>query len=144
MGNHNSGRRPSPTSLKVLRGNPSKTRLNEAEPRPPAGEVVKPGVLSAGAGAVWDELAPICLAMKTLTVADVRPFLTMCELAATFDRTVATKGELEGYDTRLERDTAVALRPYFALFGLEPISRAKISVPKTPDAPASKWEGFIK
>jgi hypothetical protein len=44
---------------------------------------------------------------------------------------------------KLERDTAATLRPYYALFGLEPVSRARVSVPKT-DAPASKWAGTLR
>jgi len=71
MGNHNSGRRPTPTALKILRGNPGKRPLNQDEPQPPKGPVVKPE-LSAGADRVWDALAPVCEAMGTLTAADVR------------------------------------------------------------------------
>lgn len=139
MGNHNSGRRPQPTALKVLRGNPSKTRLNPHEPRPPAGVVVKPS-MSALAGEVWDELAPTCLAMGTLTAADVTPFRTMCELESTLRQASAGKavgGDEAAVAMKRERETAMAVRPFYALFGLEPISRAKISVPK--EAPISKW-----
>ena len=45
---------------------------------------------------------------------------------------------------KLERDTAAALRPYYALFGLEPISRARIQVPKKDAEPSSKWAGVLK
>src|SRR5690242_17788325 len=108
MGNHNSGRRPQPTKLTILRGNPSRKRLNENEPCPPAGEVHKPAELSAAAGKVWEELAPMCLAMGTLTPADVRAFATLCELQATFTAAAALKGG-PAFDARLERDSANAL-----------------------------------
>ena len=39
---------------------------------------------------------------------------------------------------KLERETASALRPYYEKFGLEPVGRARISVPQTK-APESKW-----
>jgi hypothetical protein len=91
-----------------------------------------------GAGLVWDELAPICLAMGTLTVADVRPFTTLCELQATFSQNAAVKGTAV-FDVRMERDTANVLRPYYALFGLEPVSRARIQIPKKAEEPVSKW-----
>lgn len=144
MGNANSGRRPQPPELKVLRGNPGKRKPNENAISPPAGEIVKPAGLSLSGGHVWDELAPICLAMRTLTPADLRPFTTLCELQATFSANTATKGTAV-FDVRLERDTAVALRPYYALFGLEPVSRSRIVVPKTkPDEPVSKWAGALK
>ena len=147
MGNQNSGRRPQPTTLTVLRGNPSRKKLNEHEPVPPPGEVSKPIGLSAGANVVWDELAPICLAMGTLSVADVRVFATLCELQAVFqaasaDKDLAEPTHLDGVLKR-QRETANVLRPYYALFGLEPVSRARISVPKK-DAPVSKWAGALK
>lgn len=163
MGNQNSGRRPQPTALKVLRGNPSKTRLNEREPMPPPeGQVVKPEGLSVGAAQVWDELAPICLAMKTLTVADLRPFKTLCELEATLQIASAQKQapgfapftvspDFNGVDKvhvhaaiKLERETATSIRPYYEYFGLTPSSRARIVVPKQAEAPVSKWAGVLK
>jgi phage terminase small subunit len=164
MGYENSGRRPAPTALTVLRGNPGKKKLNENEVRPPAGEVVKPAGLSEGAGVVWDELAPICLAMRTLTVADIRPFASLCELQATMQATSAMKDgralfalKVEDEEDpasltvsidavlRLERETANALRPYYELFGLTPVARARIVVPKTKaEEPESKWAGALK
>lgn len=144
MGNMNSGRRPQPTALTVLRGNPSKKRLNQDEPRPPVGDVVKPAGLSVEAEAVWDELAPVCTYMGTLTAADVQPFWTLCELQATFIKNCMEKGS-DAFDVRLERETANAMRPYFEYFGMTPASRARISVPKQKDeAPQSKWAGALK
>jgi phage terminase small subunit len=163
MGFENSGRRPQSTALKMLRGNPSKTKPNADEPQPPKGAVEKPEGLSAGASGVWDELAPVCLHMGTLTVADVRPFVTLCELQATLTGASAQKSA-EGFGMftlsedyngaavvkvhaaiKLERETATAIRPYYALFGLEPVSRARIHAPKKPaDEPVSKWAGVLK
>src|SRR6185369_15691321 len=138
MGNQNSGRRPAPTSLTVLRGNPSRKKLNENEPRPTAGDVGKPDGLSSRAVRVWDELAPVCLAMGTLTTADLRAFATLCELQATILEASAQK-DAEGFGMftlsedyngapkvgthaaiKLERETAQALRPYYEYFGLTP------------------------
>ncbi len=159
MGYENSGRRPQPTALTVLRGNPSKKRLNAAEPQPPVGEVIKPQGLSGVASAVWDELAPIALAMGTLTTADVRPFRMLCELQATIDLATAQK-DAPGFAPflvledqpkmglhaaiKLEKEYAPVIRPYYALFGLEPVSRARIQVPKKAEAPVSKWAGVLK
>jgi phage terminase small subunit len=140
MGHENSGRRPRPTKLTVLLGNPSKKKLNENEPCPPAGEVRKPEGLSAGAAVVWDQLAPICLAMGTLTTADVTVFARLCELEASWNANTSRKGTDE-FSPRQELDIARELRPYSALFGLEPVSRARISVPKQAE-PVSKWAGI--
>jgi hypothetical protein len=116
--------------------------------------------MSQAGSVIWDELAPVCLAMGTLTTADVVPFATMCELQATMREVSASKDGRELFRLqadeddaarlaivvdavlKAERDTAGALRPYYALFGLEPISRAKISTPKA-EKPTSKWAGIV-
>ena len=160
MGYENSGRRPQPTKLTMLRGNPSKKKLNKNEPVPPAGDIVPPAGLSGRARGVWADLAPVCLAMGTLTTADLKPFATLCELQATVEHASAQKDaegfapfvvsqDFNGADVvkvhaaiRLERETATALRPYYELFGLTPVARARIAVPKAPDEPVSKWAGL--
>jgi hypothetical protein len=136
MGNHNSGRRPKPTALKLLQGNPGKRKLNALEPKPPAGEVVKPAGMTPDAMRLWDLMAPICLAMGTLTTADVFSFATLCELRARQDAVVLTD------DTDKLLRVATALRPYYEKFGLEPVGRARISVPQQ-EQPVSKWAGVL-
>ena len=162
MGFENSGRRPQPTALKMLRGNPGKRKPNPHEPQPPKGEAAMPVELSQAARKVWAELAPICQAMGTLTVADVRPFATLCELQATLAAASAQK-DAEGFAPftvaddfngvatvkvhaalKLERETAQAVRPYYALFGLEPVSRARIAVAKPAEESESKWTGVLR
>jgi phage terminase small subunit len=139
MGNHNSGRRPQPTALRALRGNPSKTRVNEHEPRPPVGPALMPPGLSVGAVTVWQELGPLCDQMGTLTRADVAAFATLCELEATRRLASLAKDGAEPMAAiALERRTAIVLRSYYALFGLEPVSRARIQVVKV-ETPVSKW-----
>jgi len=140
MGFENCGRRPKPTALHVLNGNPSRKKLNENEPCPPSGDLEKPRGLSQGAGLVWDELLPVCVHMRTVTVADLRTFAKLCELEASFIENVQLKGT-EHFDWRKERDLANGLRPYYELFGLSAVARARISLPKQ-DEPVSKWAGI--
>jgi len=113
---------------------------------------------------VWDEIAPIALAMGTLTTADVAAFTTLCELEVT-RRQASLEKNREGFSPfmvttmvdsagnehmnvkehpaiKLERNTAAALRPYYEKFGLEPVGRARIVV-KPKDEPVSKWAGAI-
>ncbi len=66
-------RRPQPTSLKVLRGNPGKRRLNDAEPQPPADGVQPPAWLTGDSLAKWNELVPLLRSVGLLTQADVGP-----------------------------------------------------------------------
>ena len=163
MGNKNSGRRPAPTALKILRGIPGKRRLNHREPVPPKGAVVMPVNVSSAAAAVWAELAPLALAMGTLTRSDVRAFATLCELQATLQHASAQKS-LEGFAMfalvedgatgavtvvvhaaiKVEQAAAAAVRPFYELFGLTPVARARIAVPAAPAAKAvSKWAGAL-
>jgi phage terminase small subunit len=134
MGNKNSGRRPQPTALKVLRGNPGQRPINDAEPKPPAGDVAKPASLSVAAAVVWDEEAPIAIAMGTLTKADRRAFGTMCELVSIFESNAA-KAEPS---SSTAVNTANSLKAYFDFFGLTPVGRSRIKVPKA-DEPVNKW-----
>ena len=137
MGNANSGRRPEPTALKVLKSEQRRSRLNPHEPRPPSGAIEPPASLAGRALAVWQRLAPICVAMQTLTPADVTAFATFCTLQAAFEALTPTARNQEA-----QRRAATALRPYYALFGLEPVSRGRIRVP--PEKPVSKWDGLLR
>jgi phage terminase small subunit len=135
MGNKNSGPRPQPTALKLLRG-ARKSRLNPAEPQPPPGPVDMPAGLSAGARQVWQTLAPVCLVMRTLSPADVTVFARLCELEAAWNALIAKKHTRH---FRVSEMLALAreLRPYSAQFGLEPTSRARLRVAQAPTV--SKW-----
>ena len=106
--------------------------------------------------------APIVIEMGTLTRADVTAFKTLCELQATLDLASIQKDAPEfapftlsedfngapkmGLHAaiKLEKEYAPVIRPYYALFGLEPVSRARIQVRKPKDEPVSKWAGVLK
>ena len=113
----------------LVAGTFSKTRharLGDAVTAP-AGDIVKPGTLSKGAATVWDALAPVCTAMHTLTPADVWSFATLCELQASFTAHAQRKDRL--MDASRELKTAGSLRSYYALFGLEPQARSRLTTP---------------
>ena len=145
MGNKNSGPRPRPTAVKILRGVKRKDRLNPAEAVPPPGDVVMPPGLTPDAVAEWEALAPVCLHMGTLTTADVKPFAMLCELEASLAlaRRWKTKPQTQAKGLKLEKDLATIIRQYYALFGLEPVSRARIAVAKAVEAPVRKWAGVL-
>jgi len=127
MGGVNSGRRPESNAAKLLKGRG--WHVNRDVPVPPTGAVDKPAGLSASAAAIWDRVGPVCLEMGTLTVADRDAFRTLCTLQAALEQTTD-----ENQVVRL----ANALRSYYAMFGLEPVSRSRIHVSRS-DAPVSKW-----
>ena len=166
MGNKNSGPRRRPNVVQLLRGVTRKDRLNPREPTPPPGEAEKPTGMSAGASGAWDRLAPLALAMQTLTKADVPAFTTLCELQATMEAASAAKLEPDfrvvsimyamdregkAYVTgekihpaiKLEGETAQKIRPYYDYFGLTPTGRARLQVGQARDVAPSKWEGAL-
>ena len=155
MGNKNSGPRPSPHALKVLRGTTRKDRLNPEEPQP-SRAVEKPATLSQQASEIWDRLAPVVLDMGTLTAADVPAFARLCELQATSEMASGQK-RAEGFAPfvlsedyngapvvkihaalKLERETATAIRPFYDYFGMTPTGRARIRVPERKQ-PKDDW-----
>ena len=113
--------------------------LPDSLPAPASGaDVVKPATLSPGAAGVWDGLAPLCLALRTLTPADVAAFAVLCELQASFE---AIGTPAVASDLRQQLKTAAALRPYYALFGLDPVSRSRL--PPPPSTAVNPLDQFI-
>ena len=155
MGNSNSGRKPLPAGIRSLTGRPSSVKRNPPAVEPPAGEVVVPAGISPGGRVVWDRIAPIAIAMRTLTPADVEAFRSLCELQASLDL-VCLEKEAPGFSpvivsvnreggpttaihaaTRAEIALTAALRPYYERFGMDPSSRSRITV--SAPVPESKW-----
>ena len=130
MGGRNSGRRPQSNAAKVLRGR--EWHVNREAPIPPAGVPEIPAGLSDRAREVWTRIAPICRDMGTLTRADREAFGTLCTLQAALEQTA---------DENQVVRVANALRSYYAMFGLEPISRSRIHV--AHEEPVSKWAAAL-
>ena len=76
------GRKPKPTALKVLEGNPGKRPLNDFEPIPPKGELKCPSWLLPEAKKEWKRLASSLEAMGVLTMADLTAFAGYCQAYA--------------------------------------------------------------
>lgn len=76
------GRKPKPTALKKLEGNPGKRPLNELEPVPPTLPLRCPDYLLPEAKKEWKRLAPILMDMGLLTAADAVPFAGYCQAYA--------------------------------------------------------------
>jgi P27 family predicted phage terminase small subunit len=74
------GPAPTPTALKLLRGETRPSQINTNEPQPGAGEVVCPEWVSDDGRQVWDRLAPDLVAKGVLTPWDVDSFADLCEL----------------------------------------------------------------
>ena len=76
------GRKPKPTALKLLEGNPGKRPLNDREPVPPKATLKCPAWLLPEAKKEWKRLAPALEAMGVLTMADLTKFEGYCQAYA--------------------------------------------------------------
>ena len=75
------GRKPKPTALKVLEGNPGQRRLNVYEPKPTSEIQVPdcPDWLIPEAALEWNRLAGPLIQMGVLTGADMAAFAGYCQ-----------------------------------------------------------------
>ncbi len=145
------GPKPIPTQLKILRGNPGKQKLNDAEPQPPADGIAMPPHLGEVAASRWRELLPMLQATRVMTRADVEALARYCD---TWEWWLAVRVKLkqEGDTYPILNDGGeikyIAQRPEVSIahklagqlrqlesdFGLSPAARASLKV--EPDAKA--------
>lgn len=80
------GRKPTPTKLKILNGNPGKRPILGGEPEPARGVPEVPAFLSEAAKAEWAYYAPQLDACGLLTLADRATFAALCASIAEYVR----------------------------------------------------------
>lgn len=158
-GNWNSGRRPNPTAVHKLRGNPGRRPLNEREPQPQrAGDAFDtPPELIADApvaASEWRRLAPMMRAAGMVSDTDRHALLATCQhwamyVAAMADvqaRGVMIKGRggpVRNPSVRAMHDELHALMRLWTELGLTPSSRSRMV--RLPGAESgSKWDGLIE
>lgn len=149
------GRKPLPTKLHELNGNPSKLRLDKKkEPQPQEGDVSCPKWLDKEAKKTWHKNAPELIRLGVLTVLDQDAFAAYCQIYSRWKRAVI---ELQSGDTYEYRDTAFKIkrttkpevqiardlgnqvRAFEAEFGMTPSSRSRIiASPEKPKDPIAE------
>jgi P27 family predicted phage terminase small subunit len=135
------GRKPKPTSVKVLTGNPGKRRLNHDEPKPPVAIPDCPVELSPAAKAEWDRLGRELVGLRMLTALDRAALAAYCEACAFWIEAITA---VRKYGTMIKSPSGFPMQsPYVAIankqaeimmriaseFGFTPASRSRISVP---------------
>ncbi len=85
------GRKPKPTSVKELTGNPGKRRLNPSEPRAPMpddGRLQPPPWLASDPEtvAVWNRIVPVMVGMGVASLADIDAIGRYCDGVVKWDR----------------------------------------------------------
>jgi P27 family predicted phage terminase small subunit len=159
------GRRPLPTHLKVLRGNPGRRALPENEPEPAAPLQVPdaPAFLQGYACDEWYRIAEELLRLGLLTVVDLQPLAAYCMSYARWRTAEETLIEMAKLDPVLRglllktrsgtpiqnplvataaRAAADMVR-YATEFGLTPSARARISAGPLATARDSKFAGLL-
>jgi P27 family predicted phage terminase small subunit len=161
-GNWNSGRRPTPTALKLLRGNPGKRRLNPNEPVLPlldASFDAPPPELATDrlAQAEWARVAPLLRACGLISEAERPAILALCQqwsryldASAQVQRLgmlVPGKDQVPMPNPYLEiSDRALAhCHRLWAELGLTPSGRARVArlPPGRVDPAPSRWAGLL-
>jgi P27 family predicted phage terminase small subunit len=150
------GRKPVPTRLKVLRGNPGLRRLNSDEPTPAplTADPVPPELTDPQAVAEWQRLAPGLIACGQVTLADRALLVGYCvKYAQWLHLEMAARNEdpvVEGSTGNpIANPTYKLANAMFELviraageLGLTPTSRSRVT--RTQTAPAvSKWAGAL-
>jgi P27 family predicted phage terminase small subunit len=139
------GRKPKPTHLKLLQGNPGKRRLNTEEPKPPAELPPVPELLSDGAKQEWARLGQQLLTLGLLTSIDRAAFAAYCVLWARWaeaEEALKKTGPVvrspSGYAMlspfyTIANQSLSQLRSYLVEFGMTPSSRSRTSVRSPED-----------
>jgi P27 family predicted phage terminase small subunit len=147
------GRKPVPTKLKILRGNPGKRRISQNELKPKAERPECPQWLPAGAKAEWKRLLPLLMGPGLLTTLDRASLAALClawnemrEATLTIEKEGRFYGTESGYQTphpavAMQRSAWQAIKAFSALFGLDPSSRTRLksNVEKPSEDPFAKF-----
>jgi phage terminase, small subunit, putative, P27 family len=145
------GRKPLPTSMRMLSGNAGHRPLNLDEPAPQPGFPLRPPHLSPAASKAWDEFAPALHTLGLLATVDGAALEQLCEIyvdVVTLRADVAQNGRIQVVMTK-SGDAMIRARPEVAMldaaqrqlrlwlevFGLTPSarSRLKAGAPEKPD-----------
>lgn len=160
-GNRNSGRRPQPSRLRVLRGNPGKRPLNAREPQPaPADDSfdIPPSEVSVDpvASTEWRRVVPILRTCGLASQAERSALIALCQQWSRYleaqtkirDLGMIVKKPNGGLMTNpylFVADRALAhCHKLWQELGLTPSGRARLSALSSIDPPqVSKWAGLL-
>lgn len=135
------GRRPVPTRIKVLTGNPGKRPMNENEPRPEPAIPDCPPQLGPVAREEWNRLTAELAHLRIVTALDRSALATYCHAYGLW---AEAADAIQKYGTMVKSPTGYPIQsPYVSIanrqaeimmriaseFGFTPASRSRISAP---------------
>ena len=150
------GRRPKPTRLKALTGNPGKRPLNKSEPRPAPSAPECPPELGPAAQREWARLVRELSALNMITSLDRAALATYCGAYALWAE--ATEA-IQKFGAMVKSPTGYPMQsPYISIanrqaeimmriaseFGFTPASRSRISVPDESRLPLFEQPTFLR
>lgn len=128
---------PTPTALRLLRGNPGKRPINTEEPALERANTAPPKGLKGKARAEWVRLVDELVDKGLLSVAELEAFRAYCELVAEVDeyqRLIRRVGREDahrlGYVGHLLK-ARTQLRQFMLALGLTPTTRSGVRAIKT-------------
>ena len=150
------GRKPTPTQLKLVAGNPGKRPINGSEPQPAADLPTCPAHLNPSAKAEWKRLARDLNRIGLLTMVDRAALAVYCQ---SYGRWVEAERKLKETPVLLKMPSGYIqhspwltiankerelMARYMAELGLTPSSRSRlaIDVSATDPAIAAVWAQF--
>jgi P27 family predicted phage terminase small subunit len=151
------GRKPTPTALHLLRGNPGKRARNLLEPTPPVvPDMPPPAWLSEPAQVEWHRLAPVLGRLGVLTETDTDALAAYCEAWVTWKqatqrlrqfglvvKTKDTEMPIISPYVKIAHHAMAQMRAFLVEFGMTPSARARVQVTPTAVRPVSKWGGLL-
>lgn len=153
------GRKPHPTALKLLRGNPGKRKVNAAEPHhDPLDASVPSDLVDPSAQAEWKRVAAMLIARGQVTTVDRAVLTGYCVKYAQW---LALEHEASQHPFIVRSPSGYPIpnpalgmaNKAFALMlkaaaelGITPSARSRVAVQMEPwvAAPESKWAGVLK
>lgn len=150
------GRKPKPTAVKVLEGNPGKRELNIYEPKPKRTKLPKcPEWLEDEAQAEWNRLAKNLFELGLLTDLDVQPFASYCQAYARWreaEEFITQHGSIvktkSGYwqqvpQVSIAHQNQKIMMQAAAEFGLTPSARSRIIADQAVSKEADEMEMLL-
>ncbi len=134
------GRKPKPTALKKLEGNPGKRALNKKEPKPDAGIPECPDHLQGTARTEWKRITQELHKLKLISRVDRAALAICCSAWADYVKAcgkLKTQGEVIISDNggmyqnpwmAIKKRSMEQIMKFYAEFGMTPASRSRVKV----------------
>jgi len=139
------GRKPKPTQLKVLEGNPGKRPVNENEPAPdPMADLKPPSFLNKFGKQEWKRIVPELIKLDLLGAVDRTALAGYCNAFGTWEEAIRElRKPGQGMITYTEKGYPIQnpllgvinkqseiMKGYLVEFGMTPAARSRVTTPE--------------